>query len=133
MINVVGVYNSGSDAEQGVFELRRTGIRTENINILAPGSHKEDSVPTMAGEQPGIVKAIGSAVGGAAGLGLGEGLATLLVPGVGPVLAIGMAGGALLGALAGSGLGSAAEKNSSPEFRRRNCSSTRTPSVRAEP
>jgi hypothetical protein len=110
MIPIVGVYKSRVDAEDGVIKLRSSGVPPENINILTPHATQEElaSVPTIEGEQPGMLKALGSVAGGAAGFGIGVGIAALVVPGLGPVLAIGAAGGALLGALAGGTLGGAA-------------------------
>jgi hypothetical protein len=110
MIPVVAVYETRAEGERGVVELRSTGVAAENINILTPHATPEElaSVPTAAGEQPGILEAIGTVAGGAAGFGIGVGVACLVVPGMGPVLAIGAAGGALLGALAGGTLGGTA-------------------------
>jgi hypothetical protein len=110
MIPVVGVYKSRADAEHGVVELRAAGVPADHLNILTPHATQEElgSVPTIAGEQPGMLKAIGSVTGGAVGFGLGTGMAALLVPGLGPILAIGAVGGSLLGALAGATLGGVA-------------------------
>jgi hypothetical protein len=111
MIPIVGVYKSRLDAERGAAELKLTGISESNTNILTPRPTPDElaRVPTVDGEQPGMLKTLGSVAGGAAGLGVGAGLAALLVPGLGPVLAIGAAGGLLLGALTGAKLGGTAE------------------------
>jgi hypothetical protein len=107
MIPVVGVYKSRVDAEEGVVKLRAAGVPADRINILEPHPTQQElaSVPTVGGEQPGILKAIGSVTGGAVGFGLGTAMASLLVPGLGPILAIGAVGGTVLGALAGATAG----------------------------
>src|ERR1700683_4794032 len=110
---VVGVFKARSDAEQGVAELRPLDIPKNRITILTPNATEEElaAVPTVAGEQPGMGKALGAVVGGAVGVAGGVGLvpllASFLIPGVGQVLAIGVVGGVLLGALGAVGGGAA--------------------------
>jgi hypothetical protein len=57
---VVGVFKSRSDAEIGAAELVRLHIPRHRVTILTP--HASDqaiaAVPTVAGEQPGMGKAI---------------------------------------------------------------------------
>jgi hypothetical protein len=109
MIAVVGVFKSRSAAERSGAELVPLEISKDRINILTPEvTDKETAaVPTVAGEQPGVGKAMGAVVGGAMGMAGGVGLAPaiagLLVPGVGPVLGIGILAGALLGAIGAMG------------------------------
>src|SRR5205823_6339716 len=87
------------------------GVTRERVSMLTPESKDEIlKVPTVTGEQPGIVKAVGAVTGGAVGLALGEMATTLLVPGIGPILALGALGGGLLGALAGGAVGAKAEE-----------------------
>jgi hypothetical protein len=86
-------------------ELGPLEISKDRINILTPEVTDKEltAVPTVAGEQPGMGKAMGAVVGGAMGMaggvGLAPALASLLVPGVGPVLGIGILASTLLGAI----------------------------------
>jgi hypothetical protein len=106
---IVGVFKSRSDAEHGAAELGPLEIPKDKINILTPEATDKAiaAVPTVAGEQPGMGKAMGAVVGGAMGVAGGAGLvpaiASLLVPGVGPVLGIGIVAGTLLGAIGAVG------------------------------
>jgi hypothetical protein len=106
---VVGVFKSRSDAERGAAELAPLKIPKDRINILTPEVTDKAiaAFPTVAGEQPGMGKAMGAVVGGAMGVAMGvaggaglvPSIASLLVPGVGPVLGIGILAGTLLGAI----------------------------------
>ena len=113
---VVGVFKSRSDAEVSAAELVPLDIPRDRVTILTPHASDQEiaAVPTVAGEQPGMGKAIGAVVGGAMGVAGGVGLvpmiASLLIPGVGPVLAIGVAGGVILGALGAVGGGAVGGK-----------------------
>ena len=119
MSTVAGIFRSRADAERAAENLRSTGIASDSINLLTPGTTDEKveaSVPTTETEQPGMGGALGGTVGGALGVAggmhIGAALASLLVPGVGPVLAAGVIGAALLGAggaAAGAAAGSALE------------------------
>jgi hypothetical protein len=110
---VVGVFKARSGAELGAAELRPLDIPRDRITVLTPHATEEElaAVPTVAGEQPGMGKAMGAAVGGAIGIAGGVGLvpmiASFLIPGVGQVLAIGVVGGVILGALGAVGGGAA--------------------------
>jgi hypothetical protein len=110
---VVGVFKTRSDAERGVAELGPLDIPKDRITVLTPDATEKElaSVPTVAGEEPGMGKAMGAALGGAIGVAGGVGLvpmlASFLIPGVGQVLAIGVAGGVLLGAIGAVGGGAA--------------------------
>ena len=66
MIPIVGVCASRPNAESAVSELRANGLPESNINFLTPHATEEElaRVPTIDGEQPGIVKAIGCALNG---------------------------------------------------------------------
>lgn len=116
MRNIVGVFTSRADAEQAIEKLHSAGIADRRISFLTPDTpHKTvESVPTTAGEQPGMGRAVGSLVGGAlgtaGGLHAGAALASIMIPGVGPVLAAGLIAGAL-GAAAGVAAGGAAGEN----------------------
>src|SRR6204780_1304910 len=102
---VVGVFKARSDAELGVAELRPLDIPTNRITILTPNATEEElaAVPTVAGEQPGMGKALGAVVGGAVGVAGGGGLVPVLlhflIPGVGQGVRLGGVGGGLVGAL----------------------------------
>jgi hypothetical protein len=108
---VVGVFKSRSDAQRGAAGLGPLEIPKDRINLLTPEVADKEiaAVPTLAGEQPGIGKAMGAVVGGvmgvAGGAGLAPAIAGLLVPGVGPVLGIGILAGTLLGAIGAMGGG----------------------------
>lgn len=109
MIAVVGVFKSRSAAERGAAQLVPLEIPTDRINILTPEATEKElaAVPTVAGEQPGMGKAMGAVVGGAMGIAGGAGLApaiaSLLIPGLGPVLGIGILASSLLGAIGAVG------------------------------
>ena len=112
---IVGVFKSRSGAELGAAELMPLEIPKARINILTPEVTDQEiaAVPTVAGEQPGMGKAMGAVVGGAMGVASGAGLApviaSVLVPGVGPVLGIGILAGTLLGAIGAVGVTNLAE------------------------
>lgn len=108
---VSGVFKTREDAERAVKEVRASGIPTDKVTLLTPGTtDKIDqelrSVPVDAAEQVGMGKTFGAVLGGAAGL-TGGSLLIALVPGVGPITAIGLLGAAILGA-AGASIGASA-------------------------
>jgi len=117
---VTGVFESRSDAEKAVNQLRSLGIPQDKIGLITPGSKAgavERGVPVTDTEDPGMGRAMGAAVGGAMGAAggatLGLAAATLAVPGIGPVIAFGLVGAALLGtvgAAAGAALGDTVEE-----------------------
>lgn len=121
MSTVAGIFKSRADAERAAETLRTTGIDSDHLNLLTPGTtdaELEAAVPTTETEQPGMGGALGGVVGGAMGIAggmpIGAALASLLVPGVGPVLAAGVIGAALLGAggaVAGAAAGSKMEES----------------------
>lgn len=120
MKTVAGVFRSYQSARDAAGALRRAGFPRDQVNLLSPGSAKENihSIPTSDTEQPGVGGAIGGVLGGALGLAggfeLGVGVAAL-IPGVGPILAFGIAGAALLGAggaVGGAVLGKEADDKS---------------------
>jgi hypothetical protein len=108
MRTVTGVFASQSDAQHALAEMRLVGAHDDRITLLTPGDQAElESMPNVAGEQPGMAKAVGAVLGAATGLSAGPLLLAAIIPGVGPVTAIGLLGGAILAA-AGAGVGSAA-------------------------
>jgi len=120
MKTVAGVFRLSQTAREAAVSLRRAGFSQDQVNLLSPGSSKEQihSVPTSDTERPGVGGAIGGMLG--AGLGVAGGFelgmgVSLLIPGVGPLLAFGFAGAALLGvggAVGGAALGKAADDKS---------------------
>jgi hypothetical protein len=108
MKTVTAVFASRSDAEHAVDELNTAGVSSGRVTLLTPGDNETrlQSIPAVAGEQPGTGKAIGAVLGASAGLS-GGALVVAAIPGVGPITAIGLLGGAILAA-AGAGIGAAA-------------------------
>lgn len=117
---VTGVFESRTDAERAVDQLRSLGIPQEQIGLITPESQPENvekSVPITDTEEPGMGRAMGAAVGGAMGAAggatVGLAVATLAIPGIGPLVAFGMLGAALLGtvgAAAGAAVGDSVEE-----------------------
>ncbi|MGA8149619.1 MAG: hypothetical protein WB952_01485 [Terriglobales bacterium] len=105
---VTGVFVSQSHAERAVKTLQSTGVSSDKITLLTPGTIQSEakSPPVDAGEQPGMGKVIGAVVGAASGVSGGS-LLVAMLPGVGPVTAIGLLGAAIFGA-AGAGVGAVA-------------------------
>ncbi len=91
---VSGVFKTRVEAENAVQEIRKSGIHTDKVTLLTPGSEKEiereaEAVPVDETEQPGIGNAFGALLGG--GVGLAESSALVaLVPSIGPVKAKGL-------------------------------------------
>jgi hypothetical protein len=116
MTPVVGTFKSRLAAERVAAELGPLEVPRDKINILTPEMSAKElaTVPTVAGEQPGIGKAMGAVVGGAMGIAGGGGivpaLVGLVVPGVGPVLGMGILAGILLGAIGAVGGAALGEK-----------------------
>ena len=115
---VTGIFASFEQARQSAQGLTKAGVSDDQINFLTPGASaaKIDSIPSTAGEQPGMGKAVGGVVGAAtgtaAGAPLGMTLASAVLPGVGPAIAIGLAASALLGiggAIGGAAVGGSLE------------------------
>jgi hypothetical protein len=123
MIAVVGVFKSRFAAERGAAELVPLEIPKDRINILTPEVTDKElaAVPTVAGEQPGMGKAMGAVVGGAIGIagaaGLAPAVASLLIPGIGPVLGMGILAGAVLGTIGAVGGAAVGETLESEVFR----------------
>ncbi len=105
---VSGVFRSPSDAARAMAELHTIGLPQNQMTLLTPGKNETElqSVPAVAGEQPGMGKALGAVLGGSAGLS-GAALVMAVIPGVGLISAIGLLGSAVL-AVAGAGIGAAA-------------------------
>jgi hypothetical protein len=105
---VSGVFRKRSDAESAVDDIRKSGVPSNRVTLLTPGSldkveHELQTVPVDNTEQPGMGKAVGALLGGGVGLTAGSVLVAL-IPGVGPVTAAGILGAAIVGA-AGAAVG----------------------------
>jgi hypothetical protein len=112
---VSGVFQTKSEAEHAMQEVRATGVPADKITLLTPGSTDQintelKSVPVDTAEQPGMGKTVGAVLGAAAGL-TGSSLLVAFIPGVGLITAAGMLGmaiataaGATIGASAGAKL-----------------------------
>lgn len=104
---VTGIFRTRPDAHRALAEIRSVGLPDDRITLLTPGGEKDlQSVPVIAGEQPGMGTAIGAVIGASAGLS-GPPLIAALIPGVGPIAAIGILGGTVLAA-AGAAVGAVA-------------------------
>jgi len=117
MSTVVGVFDTSSEAEQAVNELREMGITEDDISIVGReehvGSGEKDEGHTDAGMRADMGDEgndlstgawTGGALGGLAGLAAGAG--AMAIPGIGPVIALGPIAAGLTGAAAG-GIGGA--------------------------
>lgn len=102
---VFGLYNSRTQAENGVDALRADGFRSDDISVLLPDQQSseefahEKNTKAPEGTTTGVVA--GGAIGGT--LGLLAGIGSLAIPGLGPFIAA----GPIMGALAGAGAGGA--------------------------
>jgi hypothetical protein len=104
MKTVSRVLGSRVDAEHAVVIVQSAGVSIDKIILLTPGDigQEVESVPLVAGEEPGMGRAIGPVVGAAVGLS-GAPLFAAAVPGVGVITAMGLLGAAVLRA-AGAGI-----------------------------
>lgn len=111
---VVGVFESHTQADKAVDELRRVGFRNDQIGVVAPHPNRSEYKETDKGskwEEGAVTGALaGAGVGGLVGLGIMAGV----IPVFGPVIAGGTlavilanaAGGAAIAGLVGSLIGS---------------------------
>lgn len=107
MKTIVGIFPSYQKAKQAVSVLIACEIPPKHLRLLTPQASLQQvgSVPTTAGEQPGMGAALGGVAGSAVGLAGGVVGTSLLRPGVGPIIAF---GATLLGGLTGAAAGAAA-------------------------
>lgn len=102
---VYGIYQSVSQAERAVDDLRLAGFSNDDISVLLPDMQSsknfahEKNTKAPEGTTAGVTA--GGAIGGT--LGLLAGIGALAIPGVGPLIAA----GPIMGALAGLGVGGA--------------------------
>jgi len=108
---VSAVFDSQSDAETAVRELRQAGVRDSALSIIArregaDGDYGDATTHEVSDKSEGLIK---GAIGGA-GVGALLGIAALAIPGVGPLVAAGaIATSAIPGAAAiGAGVGAVA-------------------------
>jgi hypothetical protein len=111
---VSALFDSRADAERAITELRRMGVRDDDLSVVL--RHDEGGAP---GAPPsGEVREVGSGAGKGAVVGAGVGalfgLASALIPGVGPLITAGalatvlgstggaMAAGAVVGGTTGA-------------------------------
>jgi hypothetical protein len=102
---VLGIYESRTQLERGIQELRTAGFRTDSISALFP---EGDQTREFAHEK-GTKAPEGATTGGTTGavvggtLGWLAGIGALAIPGLGPFIAA----GPIMAALAGAGVGGA--------------------------
>ena len=107
---VSAVFDSRTEAERAVTDLRAVGVRDESISIIAQhdgqNTTTDGSGADNDGDNDGLVKGL---VGGA-GLGALAGIAALAIPGVGPFVAAGAIAQSAIGgaAVTGAALGATA-------------------------
>ena len=115
---IVGVFANQSHAQEAIRDLKRMGVRDEQIGMVTRHDHDHATHAPAVGD--GNMAAEGAAVGAATGAGVGAlwalGIAAGALPAIGPVIAGGVlsaviasaAGGAatagLIGALIGLGV-----------------------------
>ncbi|MBB3644346.1 putative membrane protein [Rhizobium sp. BK619] len=109
MRTVTGLFDSYTDAESAVSQLRSLGIDHDEISVVSNNSdsrHKIDADDNDVAEDAGKGAGIGAVLGGTGGLLTGLGI--MAIPGVGPVVAAGWLAAALAGAATGAVVGGAA-------------------------
>lgn len=110
---VSAVFDSRSEAERAVSELRSAGVRDSALSVIAQhdGKHTttSDGSGASTGEHDGTSGLVKGLVGGA-GVGALLGIAALAIPGVGPLAAAGAiaAGAVPEGAAIGAAVGATA-------------------------
>ena len=119
MPNIVGLFDSRSEAHSTVQQLVNSGFDREDISLVSQDSARESNEgkthPGISGsdlskatdDTSGALKGagIGAAVGGIGGL--LAGIAGLAIPVIGPIVAAGPIAAALTAALGGAGVGAA--------------------------
>jgi uncharacterized membrane protein len=98
---IIGVFDGKRDAENAMDEIKKSGIKSDEISIVA----REDQINEGNDEQDLTNGATtGGTLGGLAGLLAGAG--ALTIPGIGPVLAAGPLAAGISGLAAGGLTGS---------------------------
>lgn len=109
---IVGMFDNYSSAENAASQIKQSGLRTDDISILAKQNNESNTETTMSNESnngtgihdnisDGVVT--GTVLGGLAGLVIGIG--TVMVPGLGVIAAAGPIVGLLSGAVTGGVVG----------------------------
>jgi uncharacterized protein (TIGR02271 family) len=111
---VVGVFHDRADADRAVDELRRAGIRNDQIGIVAKGDERTgDGVVADEGSEAGSGAVAGMVAGAGLGGLVGLGIVAGVIPVLGPIIAGGTlatilanaAGGAAIAGIAGALIG----------------------------
>ena len=119
MPNVVGLFDSRSEAHSTVQQLVNSGFDREDISLVSQDTDRESNEgkthPGISGSDLSVAKddtsgalkgaGIGAALGGIGGL--LAGIAGLAIPVIGPIVAAGPIAAALTAALGGAGVGAA--------------------------
>jgi len=114
---ITRLFDSFSDAEHAVIELKRIGVPDGDISLVSHRSgHKHATAQVRqphdntAGQAAAKDAATGAGLGGAVGAvgGVLAGLGLLAIPGLGPVVAAGWLASAAVGALVGGAVAGAA-------------------------
>ena len=119
MPNVVGLFDSRSEAHSTVQQLVYSGFDREDISLVSQDTDRQSNDgkihPGISGSDLSVPKndtsgalkgaGIGAALGGIGGL--LAGIAGLAIPVIGPIVAAGPIAGALTAALGGAGVGAA--------------------------
>jgi uncharacterized protein (TIGR02271 family) len=119
MPNVVGLFDSRSEAHSTVQQLVNSGFDREDISLVSQDTDRESNEgkihPGISGSDLSVPKddtsgalkgaGIGAALGGIGGL--LAGIAGLAIPVIGPIVAAGPIAAALTAALGGAGVGAA--------------------------
>jgi len=110
---VAGVFNSQSDAEKALNELKDVGFTPDQVSVVAKDTSETQSMVERSDMQgaetsgAGTGALLGGLLGGGAGWLIGIG--ALAIPGIGPIVAAGALattlGGAAVGAVAGGLIG----------------------------
>ena len=103
---VSAVFDTHSEAEHALDELRAAGVGKDAVSIIAKQDGKTEELERDGEHTPGFAKSV---IGGA-GLGTILGVGALAIPGVGPLAAAGAIAGAAIPGVAFTGalLGAAA-------------------------
>ncbi|MGA7614631.1 MAG: permease [Thermoanaerobaculia bacterium] len=102
---VAGIYNSHTEAEAGIEELRRSGVDMRTLSIVGKDYHTEEQVVGYDnnGDRMQVWGSLGTFRGGHAELMFGS--AMFLIEGIGPLIVIGPLVGWIVGALESTAVG----------------------------
>lgn len=106
-LDVVGSYDSHSEAIAVIEDLKRQGYSSDDISVISKDSREVEVITEETDSMAADGAATGAATGGALG-GLGgvlAGIGALAIPGIGPIIAAGPIVAGITGAAAGAGIG----------------------------